>query len=102
MHWHPVEPIQFYQTASLVCHINISNHGIPKWTGGNMGEVLTYYRASFYNDKYTVLYDTKQQLYTLNITDFNEKDVNVVYSCFYGFEKSSRNLTLNAYKFERK
>jgi hypothetical protein len=34
-------------------------------------------------------------LYNLTILDFNEHDVNVLYTCYYGFEQYSKNLTLD-------
>lgn len=98
--WNPVEPVQFYENACLICHLGSNGTGTPKWTGGYLDEIITYNAASFYKDKYTVHYDNNQKLYYLNISNFDENDVNVVYTCFYGFQKYSRKLTLDKYRFE--
>lgn len=99
VHWNPKTPIQFYGNASLQCNVQKNGIGTPKWTGGYMREVLTYNEASFYKDKYSVQLDIQNNLYYLNITNFNENDVNVVYSCFCGFQKYSKNLTLDESHF---
>jgi hypothetical protein len=39
-------------------------------------------------------------LYNLAILDFNEHDVNVLYTCHYGFEQYSKNLTLDNGNFK--
>lgn len=99
--WNPVEPVQFYENACLICHLGYNRTGTPKWTGGFLDKIISYNAASFYEDKYTVHYDNNQKLYYLNISNFNENDVNVVYTCFYGFKKYSKKLTLENYRFER-
>jgi hypothetical protein len=39
-------------------------------------------------------------IYNLTILDFNEHDVNVLCTCYYGFEQYSKNLTLDSVNFE--
>jgi hypothetical protein len=57
-------------------------------------------RTSYYKEKYLVESNMQQMLYNLAILDFNEHDVNVLYTCHYGFEQYRKNLTLDNGNFK--
>jgi hypothetical protein len=98
--WNPTSSIKFHANLTLECRIESTERGIPKWSGGYSNHILTFNRASYYKEKYLVELNMQQMLYNLTILDFNEHDVNVLYTCYYGFEQYSKNLTLDNGNFK--
>ena len=98
--WNTTSSIKFHANLTLECRIESTERGIPKWSGGYSNHILTFNRASYYKEKYLVELNMQQMLYNLTILDFNEHDVNVLYTCYYGFEQYSKNLTLDNGNFK--
>ena len=70
------------------------------WSGGYSNYILTFNRVSYDKEKYLVELNMQQMLYNLTILDFNKHDVNVLYTCHYGLEQYSKNLTLDSGNFK--
>ena len=98
--WNPTSSIKFHGNLTLECRIESTEGGILMWSGGYSNYILTFNRASYYKEKYLVELNMQQMLYNLTILDFNEHDVNVLYTCYYGFEQYSKNLTLDNGNFK--
>ena len=98
--WNPTSSIKFHANLALECRIESTERGIPKWSGGYSNHILTFNRASYYKEKYLVELNMQQMLYNLTILDFNEHDVNVLYTCYYGFKQYSKELTLDNGNFK--
>lgn len=98
--WNTKSSIKFHANLTLECRIETTESGIPKWSGGYSNHILTFNRASYYKEKYLVELNMPQMLYNLTILDFNEDDVNVLYTCHYGYKLYSKNLTLDSGNFQ--
>ena len=98
--WNTTSSIKFHAKLTLECRIESTEGGIPKWSGGYLNDILTFNRTSYYKEKYLVESNMQQLLYNLAILDFSEHDVNVLYTCHYGFEQYSKNLTLDNGNFK--
>ena len=98
--WNPTSSIKFHANLTLKYRIKSTEIGIPMWSGGYSNDILTFKRASYYKEKYLVELNMQQMLYNLAILDFNHHDVNVLYTCHYGFEQYSKNLTLDNGNFK--
>jgi hypothetical protein len=70
-----------HANLALECRIESTERGIPMWSGGYSNYILTFNRVSYYKEKYLVELNMQQMLYNLTILDFNEHDVNVLYTC---------------------
>ena len=97
--WNPTSSIKFHANLALECRIESTERGIPMWSGGYSNYILTFNQVSYYKEKYLVELNMQQMLYNLTILDFNEHDVNVLYTCHYGFKRYSNNLTLASGNF---
>jgi len=100
--WNTKSSIKFHANLTLECRIESTESGFPKWSGGYSNHFVTFNRGSYYKEKYLVELNMQQMLYNLTILDFNEDDVNVLYTCHYGFEQYSKNLTLDNGNFKSK
>ena len=96
--WNPTSSIKFHANLTLECRIESTEGGhILMWSGGYSNYILTFNRVSYCKEKYLVELNMQ---YNLTILDFNEHDVNVLYTCHYGFEQYSKNLTLDNGNFK--
>ena len=92
--------MEYYIINKVPCKVNTRMQN--RINRGRHSEVewWIFERHSYYKEKYLVESNMQQMLYNLAILDFNEHDVNVLYTCHYGFEQYSKNLTLDNGNFK--
>ena len=100
-------PIIFGKTAQLLCspvtpNISSNTHNVTAWLGGTDYSVLTYNGYTTYPIKYAEIRRWHRSKFEtiLQIYKFDEKDVNVYYSCSIGDCENRKLLSLTTDKFE--
>ena len=100
-------PIIFGKTAALSCititpNISSNKHSVTSWLGGKDYSTLTYTGGSADPRKYAEIRRWHRSKFEsiLQIYKFDEKDVNVDYSCSIGDDGNRKRLSLASDKFE--
>ncbi|CAC5399900.1 PYG [Mytilus coruscus] len=95
--WEPLEPLLFNEDVILKCHIKDCCPEGTQWTGGKTNSLLTLGRVSNDKTKYEELWGVEASY--LKIKKFGLEDGDSLYTCFHGFSKHSKNLTINGNNF---
>ena len=98
-------PIIFGKTAQLSCvtpHISSITHNVTSWLGGKDYSTLTFTGGTADPKKYAEIRKWHRSKFEsiLQIYKFDEKDVNVDYSCSIGGDKNRKRLSLASKMFE--
>jgi hypothetical protein len=100
-------PIIFGKTAELSCvtvtpNISYNTHTVTAWLGGKNFSTLTYTGGTADEGKYAEIrkFQTDNFESILQIYKFDEKDVNVDYSCSIGGHENRKRLSMAPDKFE--
>ena len=100
-------PIIFGKTAHLSCttvtpNISYFTHNATSWLGGEDSSTLTQNGATADTRKYAEIRKWQRGKFEsiLQIYKFDEKDVNVDYSCSIGDHENGKRLSLESDKFE--
>ena len=100
-------PIIFGQTAQLSCvtvtpNISYNTHNVTAWLGGKNFSTLAYIGGTSDPGKYGEIrkFQARNIESILEIYKFDEKDVNVDYSCSIGGHENRKKLSLAPDKFE--
>jgi hypothetical protein len=94
-------PIIFGKTAQLSCvtpHISSITHNVTSWLGGKDYSTLTFTGGTADPKKYTEIRKWHRSKFEsiLQIYKFDEKDVNVDYSCSIGGDENRKRLSLGS------
>ena len=98
-------PIIFGKTAQLSCvtpHISSITHNVTSWLGGKYYSTLTFTGGTADPKKYAEIRKWHRSKFEsiLQIYKFDEKDVNVDYSCSIGGDENRKRLSLASEMFE--
>jgi hypothetical protein len=98
-------PIIFGKTAQLSCvtpHISSTGHNVTSWLGGKDFSTLTFNGGTADPKKYAEIQKSHRSKFEsiLQIYKFDEKDVNVDYSCSIGGDEKRKGLSLASEMFE--
>ena len=98
-------PIIFGKTAQLSCvtpHISSTAHNVTSWLGGKDYSTLTFNGGTADPKKYGEIRKSYRSKFEsiLQIYTFDEKDVNVDYSCSIGGDEKRKRLSLASEMFE--
>jgi hypothetical protein len=98
-------PIIFGKTAQLSCvtpHINSTAHKVTSWLGGKDYSTLTFTGGTADLKKYAEIRKWHRSKFEsiLQIYKFDEKDVNVDYSCSIDGDENRKRLSLASDMFE--
>ena len=98
-------PIIFGKTAQLSCatpHISSNKHNVTSWLGGKDYSTLTFTGGTADPKKYAEIRIWHRSIFEsiLQIYKFDEKDVNVDYSCSIGGDENRKRLSLALEMFE--
>ena len=98
-------PIILGKTAQLSCvtpHISSITHNVSSWLGGKYYSTLTFNGGTADPKKYAEIrkWNRKEFESILRIYKFDEKDVNVDYSCSIGGCENKTIVSLAPNKFE--
>ena len=100
-------PIIFGKTAQLSCatvtpNISYITHNVTSWLGGEDSSTLTHNDVNADTSKYAEIRKWQRGKFEsiLQIFKFDEKDVNVDYSCSIGGHENRKKLSLESDKFE--
>ena len=100
-------PIIFGKTAELSCvtvtpNISSNTHNVTSWLGGKDYSTLTFTGDTADPKKYAEIRKWHRSIFEsiLQIYKFDEKDVNVDYSCSIGGDENRKRLSLASEMFE--
>ena len=98
-------PNIFGKTAQLSCvtpHISSTAHNVTSWLGGKDYSTLTFNGGTADSKKYAEIRKSHRSKFEsiLQICKFDEKDVNVDYSCSIGGDEKRNRLSLASEMFE--
>lgn len=100
VNWKPLKPLLFNKDVILKCYIKDCCPEGTQWTGGKTNSLLTLGRVSNNKAKYEESWGVDASY--LKIKNFGIDDGDSLYTCFHGFLKYSRNLTIKENDFARK
>lgn len=92
-----MEPLFFNKNVILKCHIKDCCPDDTQWTGGKTSSLLTLGRVSNNKAKYEESWGVDASY--LKIKNFGIDDGNSLYTCFHGFSKHPKNLTIKGNNF---
>lgn len=95
--WEPLEPLLFNEDVILKCYIKDCCPEGTQWTGGKTNSLLTLGRVSNNKAKYEETWGVDASY--LKIKKFGIDDGDSLYTCFHGFPKHSKNLTIKGNNF---
>ncbi|XP_063400456.1 uncharacterized protein LOC134685029 isoform X3 [Mytilus trossulus] len=97
INWKPLKPLLFNKDVILKCYIKDCCPEGTQWTGGKTNALLTLGRVSNNKAKYKESWGVDASY--LTIKNFGIDDGDSLYTCFHGFLKYSRNLTIKENDF---
>lgn len=97
INWKPLKPLLFNKDVILKCYIKDCCSEGTQWTGGKTNSLLTLGRVSNNEAKYEESWGVDASY--LTIKNFGIDDADSLYTCFHGFLKYSRNLTIKENDF---
>lgn len=90
--------VEFGTNVTLKCGVqklsilqNLDQH--PRWVIKGLTHVQCYNEHCSDDGKYSMIVKNHTQSFYLVIHNFSETDLNINYSCSFGFKTSSKNLT---------
>ncbi|CAC5356778.1 unnamed protein product [Mytilus coruscus] len=95
-------PVLFGENVDIECIINSGNTAnVMAWKKSPHGETIALNTNSVDVDKYDtrIVHNNSQMVYNLRIKNFDTSDVNLLYTCVYGFNSLGKKISLNEKDF---